>query len=119
MCKNECDFVLGDNCLNKDQYINNDECERMTRPALKHGTVFEADENEILEQLIIFVYKTEKEQLKTLRGILKAKLNCAVNKVSCVLKKISIRNLTELNNTMCAAAADVSELVKANKRPKA
>ena len=46
-------------------------------------------------------------------------MNCAVNKVSCVLKKISIRNLTELNNTMCAAAADVSELVKANKLPKA
>ena len=40
MCKNECDLVLGDNYLNKDQYINNDECKRMTRPALKHGTVF-------------------------------------------------------------------------------
>ena len=36
-----------------------------------------------------------------------------------MLKKISIRNLTELNNTMCAAAAEVSELVKANKLPKA
>ena len=36
-----------------------------------------------------------------------------------MLKKISIRNLTELNNTMCAAAADVSELVRANKLPKA
>ena len=45
-------------------------------------------------------------------------MKCAVNKVSCVLKKIDIRNLTELNNTMYAAAAYVTELVGANKLPK-
>ena len=41
-----------------------------------------------------------------------------MNKVRCVLKKLDIRNLTELNNTMYAAAAYVSELVGANKLPK-
>ena len=66
----------------------------------------------------LFVYKKEKQQLKSLRGILKAKVNCAVNKVNCMLKKIDIRNLTELNNTMYAAAAYVTELVGANKLPK-
>ena len=66
----------------------------------------------------LFVYKKEKQQLKSLRGILKAKVNCAVNKVNCMLKKIDIRNLTELNNTMYAAAAYVTELVEANKLPK-
>ena len=35
-----------------------------------------------------------------------------------MLKKIDIRNLTELNNTMYAAAAYVTELVGANKLPK-
>ena len=38
-------------------------------------------------------------------------------KVNCVRKKIDIRNLTELNNTMYAAAY-VTELVGANKLPK-
>ena len=42
-----------------------------------------------------------------------------MNKVISVLKKIDIRNLTELSNTMyAAAAAYVSELVGANKIPK-
>ena len=45
-------------------------------------------------------------------------MKCAVNKVNCVLKKIDIRNLTELNNTMYAAAAYVTELVGANRLPK-
>ena len=45
-------------------------------------------------------------------------MKCTVNKVNCVLKKIDIRNLTELNNTMYAAAAYVTELVGANKLPK-
>ena len=40
-----------------------------------------------------------------------------MNKVNCVLKKIDIRNLTELNNTMYAAAAYVTELVGVNKLP--
>ena len=44
-------------------------------------------------------------------------MKCAVNKVNCVLKKIDIRNLTELNN-MYAAAAYVTELVGANKLSK-
>ena len=90
----------------------------MTKLALKHGTVLQGDENEIFEQLLIFVYKKEKEQLKSLRGIPKTKVKCAVNKVNCVFKKIDIRNLTELNNTMHAAAAYVTELVGANKLPK-
>ena len=45
-------------------------------------------------------------------------MKCAVKKVNCVLKKIDIRNLTELNNTMYAAAAYVTGLVGANKLPK-
>ena len=118
MCENECHVVLEDTCLNQDRYSNNDKCEVVTKLALKHGTVLQGDENEIFEQLIIFVHKKEKEQLKSLRGILKAKVKCTVNKVNCVLKKIDIRNLTELNNTMYAAAAYVTELVGANKLPK-
>ena len=95
--------------LNQDRYSNNDECEVVTRLALKHGTVLQGDEKEIFEQLIIFVYNKEKEQLKSLRGIPKAKVKCAVSKVNCVLKKIDIQNLTELNNTMYAAAAYITD----------
>ena len=98
VCENECHVVLGDICLNQDQYSNSDECEVVTSLVLKHGTVLQGDENEIFEQLTIFVDKKEKEQLKALRGIPKAKVNFAVNKVNCVLKKIDIRNLTELKN---------------------
>ena len=75
-------------------------------------------EMEIFEQLIMFVDKKEKDQLRSLCGILKTKVKCVVNNVSCVLKKIDIRNLTELSNTMYAAATYVSELVGANKLPK-
>ena len=60
----------------------------VNRLALKHGTVLQRDENEIFEQLIMFVDKKEKEQLKSLRGIPKARVKCAVNKVNCVLKKL-------------------------------
>ena len=118
VCENECHVVLEDTCLNQDQYSKNDKCEVVTKLALKHGTVLQGDENGIFEQLIIFVHKKEKEQLKPLGGILKSKVKCAVNKVNCVLKKIDIRNLTELNNTMYAGAAYVTELVGANKLPK-
>ena len=45
-------------------------------------------------------------------------MKCAVKKVNCVLKKIDIQNLTELSNTIYAAAAYVTELVGANKLPK-
>ena len=45
-------------------------------------------------------------------------VKCAVNKVKFVLKKIDIRNLTELNNIMYADVAYVFELVGANKLPK-
>ena len=62
----------------------------VTRLVLKHGTVLQEDENETFKQLIMFVYKKEKEQLKSLRGIPKAKVKCAVNKVNCVLKKTDI-----------------------------
>ena len=68
----------------------------------------------------MFAYKKEKDQLKSLRGISKAKEKCTVNNVSCVFKKIDIRNLTELNITRYAryaAAAYVSELVGAYKLP--
>ena len=71
--------------------------------ALKHSTDLQKDENQIFEQLIMFAYKKEKKQLKSLRGFSKAKVKCAVNKVNCVLKKIDILNLTELNNTTYAA----------------
>ena len=114
----ECHAVLEDTCLNQYSYSHNDKCEVVTRLALKHGTVVQGDENEIFEQLIIFVYKKEKEQLKSLRGIPKSKVKCAVNEVNCVLKKIDLRNLTGLNNTMYAATAYVSELVRADKLPK-
>ena len=110
--------VLEDTCLNEDWYSNNDECEVVTRLALKHGTVLQGSENEIFEQLIIFVYKKEKEQLKLSHGVPKAKVKCAANKVNCVLKKTDIQNVTELNNTMYAAAAYVSELAGVNKLPK-
>ena len=56
----------------------------MTRLALKHGSVLQEDENEIFEQLIIFVRKKEKKQLKSLRAIPKAKVKCAVNNVNWV-----------------------------------
>ena len=59
-----------------------------------------------------------RKKLKSLHGIPKAKMKCAVNKVNCVLKKIDTLNLTEMNNTMYAAAAYVRELVRANKLPK-
>ena len=117
VCENECHVVLEDTCLNQDCYSNNDKSEVVTKLELNHDTVLKGDENEIFEQFIVFVYKKEKQQLKSLRGILKAKVKCAVNKVNCVLKKIDIRNLTELNNTMYAAAAYVTELVGANKLP--
>ena len=110
--------MLEDTCVNQDRYNNNDKCEVVTKLALKHGTVLQRDENEIFELLILFVHKKEKEQLKSLRGILKAKVKCAVNKGNYVLKKIDIRNLTELSNTMYAAAAHVTELDGANKFPK-
>ena len=41
-----------------------------------------------------------------------------MTKVNCAHKKIDNRNLTELKNTMYAAAAYVTELVGANKLPK-
>ena len=45
---------------------------------LKHGTVLQEDENEIFGLLIMFAYKEEKERLKPLHGIPKAKMMCAV-----------------------------------------
>ena len=41
-----------------------------------------------------------------------------MSRINCGLKKIDIRNLTELNKTMYTVAAYVSELVGANKLPK-
>ena len=62
----------------------------MPRLALKHGTVLQEYENEIFEQLIMVVYKKEKEKLNSLRGVPKAKVKCVVSKVNCVVKKIDI-----------------------------
>ena len=117
VCENECHAVLENTWLNQDWYSNNDECEVVTRLALKHGVVLQGDENKTFEQLIIFVDKKEKEQLKSLYRVLKAKVKCAVNKVNCVLEKIDIRNLTE-PNTMYFAASYVSESVGAKKTSK-
>ena len=86
--------------LNQDCYSNNGKSKVMTKLALKHDIVLQGDENQIFEQLIVFVYKKETQQLKSIRGIPKAKMKCTVNKVNCVLKKIDTRNFTERNNTM-------------------
>ena len=80
----------------------------MTTLALKHCIISREDENEIFKQLIIFVCTKEKELLKSLCGVPKAKVKCTMNKVNCVLKKSDIRKLTELNNTVYAAAAHAS-----------
>ena len=82
----------------------------VARLALKHGTVLQEDENKIFQQLIMFVYKKEKEQLKSLHGNPKTIGKYAVNNVSCVLTKLDFKNLTKLDNSMYAAAAYVSEL---------
>ena len=50
-----CHVVLEDTRLNQDRYSNNNECEVVTRLALKHGTVLQGDVIEIFEQLIKFV----------------------------------------------------------------
>ena len=70
----------------------------VTRLALKHCTFLQENENKIFEQLIMFVHRKEKKQLTSLCGVPKAKVKCAVNKVSCVFKEIDIQNVTELNN---------------------
>ena len=90
VCGNGCHVVLEDTCPNQDRSRNNDERGMVTRMALRHGTVLQENENDKFEQLIMSVYKKEKEQLNSLRGIRKEKVNYAVNKVSCVLKKIDI-----------------------------
>ena len=115
MCENECHIVLEVTCLNQDCHSNNDKSEVVTKMALKHDTVLQGDENKIFEQFNVFVYKKEKQQLKSLRGIPKAKVKCAVNKINFVLKKIDILNLSELESTMYATAAYVANLVGANK----
>ena len=75
--ENECHVVLEDTCLNQNRYSRNDEWEVVSR------TVLQGDEIEIFEQLI---YKKEKKQLKTLRGIPKAKVKCAVKKRKLILE---------------------------------
>ena len=88
MFENECHIVSENTCLNQDWYSNNDKCEVVTKLALKHGTVLQGDENGIFEPFIIFVYKKEKEKLKSLPGILKRKVKSALDKVNYGLKKI-------------------------------
>ena len=63
--------MLEDTCLNQDRYSNNDESKAVTKLALKQDTVLQRDENEIIEQLIVFVYNKENQQLKSLHGIRK------------------------------------------------
>ena len=62
---------------------NNNDCEVVTRLALKHGIVLQGDKNELVN---ISVDKKENDQLKSLCGIPKAKVKYAVNKVNCVLR---------------------------------
>ena len=83
--ENECCVLLEDTFLNQYWYSNNDECEVVTRLALKHGTVLQGVENEIFKQLSIVVYKKGKGQLKSLHGIPKTKVKSSANKVNCVL----------------------------------
>ena len=73
VCENECHVVLDDTCSNQDRYSNNDKYEVVTKLALKHGTVLQEDENEIFEQLIIFVHKKEKEEIKVITWDSKSK----------------------------------------------
>ena len=80
---NECHVTLEDTWVNQDRYNDNDKLEVATRLALKHSTVLQKGEHEMFEQLIMFTYKKEKGQLKSLRGIPKAKVKCALNKVNC------------------------------------
>ena len=42
-CENEFHIVLKDTRLNQDRYSNNDECEVVTRLALKYGTVLQGN----------------------------------------------------------------------------
>ena len=118
VCENEFHFVLEDTCVNQDQYINNVNFEVINKLALKNGTDLKEDENEIFEQLVMFLYTKEKEQLKSLQEIPKGMMKCTVKKVFCFLKKIDIWNLTGLNNTMYAVATYVFERVGANKLSK-
>ena len=74
VCENECHVVLEDARLIQDRYSNNEKFEVVTKLPLKHDAVLQEDENEIFEQLIIFVYKKEKEQLMSLPEIPKGKV---------------------------------------------
>ena len=42
LSENDCHVVL-DTCLNQSWYSNNDECEVVTRLALKHGAILQQD----------------------------------------------------------------------------
>ena len=68
MCENESHVLLENTCLNQDCYSNKGKSKVMTKLALKHDTVLQGDEKEIFEQLILFLYKREKQQLKSLRS---------------------------------------------------
>ena len=73
VCENEYHVVLKDTCLNQDCYSNNDKSEVVTKLALKHDIVFQGDENEIFEQLIVFVYKERKAAIKVITRDSKSK----------------------------------------------
>ena len=79
--------------------------------------MLEEEENEVLKQLKLLLSKNKKVRLQSLHGICNAKVNSAVNKVSCVLVEIEIGNLTELNNIAYGSAAYISKLVGDNKTP--
>lgn len=80
--------------------------------------MLEEEENEVLKQLKLLLSKNKKVRLQPLHGICNAKVNSAVNKVNCVLVKIEIGNLTEMNNFAYGSAAYISKLVGDNKTPK-
>ena len=60
VCENVRHFVLEATYLNQDWYSNNDKVDVLTKLALKYGTFIQRNENEIFEQLSIFVYQKKR-----------------------------------------------------------
>ena len=60
--------------------------------------------------------KKTRERLPPLRGIEKHRLLEATRKVDEVMNKIEVENITELNDLVYAAAAVVTEMLRAKNR---
>ena len=52
--------MLEDTYLNQDWYSKSDKDDVLTKLALKYGTFIQRNENEIFEQLSIFVYQKKR-----------------------------------------------------------